>query len=191
MQTLATTPASTTPIQAIATELKALWARHEVLDDPSLDAAQQAEFSDVCKRIAAAEEETLTTPIQSAADAAFKCSIIQSFIGFLPCAFYDGDVDVVDVLELATSDLASFLARSTCAVPATTSVYWDQGYHDQLLKKFHAPKPVQQPPLTIRQQVARSVRRIRFIKQAQELGFSLKEIKEILSLQSAPHSSGA
>lgn len=36
-----------------------------------------------------------------------------------------------------------------------------------------------------------SVRRIRFIKQAQELGFSLKEIKEILSLQTELHSSGA
>lgn len=35
-----------------------------------------------------------------------------------------------------------------------------------------------------------SVRRIRFIKQAQELGFSLKEIKEILSLQTETHSSG-
>ncbi len=36
-----------------------------------------------------------------------------------------------------------------------------------------------------------SVRRIRFIKQAQELGFSLKEIKELLSLQTEPHLSGA
>lgn len=32
------------------------------------------------------------------------------------------------------------------------------------------------------------VRRIRFIKRAQELGFSLKEIKELLSLQAVPTS---
>lgn len=31
-----------------------------------------------------------------------------------------------------------------------------------------------------------TVRRIRFIRQAQELGFSLKEIKELLSLQTDP-----
>jgi len=36
-----------------------------------------------------------------------------------------------------------------------------------------------------------SVGRIRFIKQAQELGFSLKEIKELLALQINPHSTGA
>ncbi len=36
-----------------------------------------------------------------------------------------------------------------------------------------------------------SVRRIRFIKQAQELGFSLKEIKELLALQGDPDSTGA
>ncbi len=31
-----------------------------------------------------------------------------------------------------------------------------------------------------------AVRRVRFIKRAQELGFSLKEIKELLSLRAAP-----
>jgi MerR family mercuric resistance operon transcriptional regulator len=31
-----------------------------------------------------------------------------------------------------------------------------------------------------------TVRRIRFVKRAQELGFSLKEIKELLSLKAAP-----
>ncbi len=36
-----------------------------------------------------------------------------------------------------------------------------------------------------------SVRRIRFIKQAQKVGFSLKEIKELLMLQAEPHSIGA
>jgi MerR family transcriptional regulator, copper efflux regulator len=36
-----------------------------------------------------------------------------------------------------------------------------------------------------------SVQRIRFIKQTQELGFSLKEIKELLNLRSDSHSSGA
>lgn len=36
-----------------------------------------------------------------------------------------------------------------------------------------------------------AVSRVRFIKQAQELGFSLKEIKELLALQVNPHSTGA
>ena len=36
-----------------------------------------------------------------------------------------------------------------------------------------------------------SVERIRFIKQAQELGFSLKEIKELLALRTEPFSTGA
>ncbi|MDQ3711260.1 MAG: MerR family DNA-binding protein [Acidobacteriota bacterium] len=36
-----------------------------------------------------------------------------------------------------------------------------------------------------------SVERIRFIKQAQELGFSLNEVKELLALQDNPLSTGA
>ncbi len=36
-----------------------------------------------------------------------------------------------------------------------------------------------------------SVGRIRFIKQAQKVGFSLKEIKELLMLQTKPHSVAA
>src|SRR5713101_8586208 len=42
-----------------------------------------------------------------------------------------------------------------------------------------------------RQFSAESVRRIRFIKRAQELGFSLKEIKELLALRIAPGSTRA
>lgn len=38
---------------------------------------------------------------------------------------------------------------------------------------------------------ADSVRQIRFIKQAQKLGFSLKEVKELLALQNDSHSTGA
>jgi len=34
-----------------------------------------------------------------------------------------------------------------------------------------------------------AVRRVRFVKAAQALGFSLKEIKELLSLQAAPQAS--
>jgi MerR family transcriptional regulator, copper efflux regulator len=36
-----------------------------------------------------------------------------------------------------------------------------------------------------------TIERIRFIKQAQELGFSLKEIKELLALRTEPLASGA
>jgi len=36
-----------------------------------------------------------------------------------------------------------------------------------------------------------SIQRVRFIKKAQELGFSLKEINELLALQVDPHSTGA
>src|SRR5215470_7354960 len=36
-----------------------------------------------------------------------------------------------------------------------------------------------------------AVRRVRFIKQAQELGFSLKEIQELLALRIAPDSTQA
>lgn len=36
-----------------------------------------------------------------------------------------------------------------------------------------------------------SVQRVRFIKRAQELGFSLKEIKELLALRIDPHSTSA
>jgi Hg(II)-responsive transcriptional regulator len=38
---------------------------------------------------------------------------------------------------------------------------------------------------------ADAVKRVRFIKQAQELGFSLKEVKELLDLQVNPNSTGA
>jgi Hg(II)-responsive transcriptional regulator len=38
---------------------------------------------------------------------------------------------------------------------------------------------------------ADDARRVRFIKRAQELGFSLKEIEELLALQSAPHTTRA
>jgi MerR family transcriptional regulator, copper efflux regulator len=36
-----------------------------------------------------------------------------------------------------------------------------------------------------------AVNRVQFIRQAQELGFSLKEIKELLSLQNKPEATGA
>src|SRR5712691_11929753 len=42
-----------------------------------------------------------------------------------------------------------------------------------------------------RQFSSESVRRVRFIKRAQELGFSLKEIKELLALRIAPGSTRA
>src|SRR5712692_68328 len=42
-----------------------------------------------------------------------------------------------------------------------------------------------------RQFTPESVRRVRFIKRAQELGFSLKEIKELLALRIAPGSTRA
>jgi len=49
---------------------------------------------------------------------------------------------------------------------------------------------IQEPPRRdsgYRQYPPEAVRRIRFIKRAQELGFSLKEITELLSLRVDPH----
>lgn len=50
---------------------------------------------------------------------------------------------------------------------------------------------VEQPPLPpgrrIRVYPAEAIKRIRFIRQAQQLGFSLREIKELLALKADPH----
>jgi MerR family mercuric resistance operon transcriptional regulator len=52
------------------------------------------------------------------------------------------------------------------------------------------PKPPRSPS-GYRMFSSDSVRRVRFIKRAQELGFSLKEIKELLALRVTPGTTGA
>ena len=59
----------------------------------------------------------------------------------------------------------------------------------QTLRYYERQGLLQKPPRTrsnYRLYPEEAVRRIRFIKRAQELGFSLKEIKELLSLRAAP-----
>jgi len=59
----------------------------------------------------------------------------------------------------------------------------------ETLRYYERQGLLQKPPRTrsnYRLYPEEAVRRIRFIKRAQELGFSLKEIKELLSLRAAP-----
>jgi MerR family transcriptional regulator, copper efflux regulator len=61
--------------------------------------------------------------------------------------------------------------------------------HVETLRYYERRGLVAQPPRSAsnyRLYPKDAVRRVRFIKRAQELGFSLKDIKEILSLRAAP-----
>ena len=61
--------------------------------------------------------------------------------------------------------------------------------HIETLRYYERRGLVASPPRSIanyRLYPEDAVRRVRFIKRAQELGFSLKEIKELLSLRAAP-----
>jgi MerR family mercuric resistance operon transcriptional regulator len=61
--------------------------------------------------------------------------------------------------------------------------------HVETLRYYERRGLVTRPPRSVanyRLYPADAVRRLRFIKHAQALGFSLKEIKELLSLRAAP-----
>jgi MerR family copper efflux transcriptional regulator len=63
------------------------------------------------------------------------------------------------------------------------------GVHIETLRYYERRGLVAKPPRTLsnyRRYPQDAVRRVRFIKRAQEIGFSLKDIKELLSLQAAP-----
>lgn len=63
------------------------------------------------------------------------------------------------------------------------------GVHVETLRYYERRGLVAEPPRTpsnYRAYPAATVRRVRFIKRAQELGFSLDEIAELLSLRAAP-----
>jgi len=63
------------------------------------------------------------------------------------------------------------------------------GVHIETLRYYERRQLVTKPPRSAanyRLYPPDAVRRVQFIKHAQELGFSLKEIKELLSLRAAP-----
>jgi MerR family copper efflux transcriptional regulator len=66
------------------------------------------------------------------------------------------------------------------------------GVRIETLRYYEQEGLVAPPPRSAsnyRQYPEDTVRRVQFIKRAQELGFSLKEIKELLSLRVEPHTS--
>ena len=68
------------------------------------------------------------------------------------------------------------------------------GVHIETLRYYERRRLLEKPPRSAsnyRQYPEAAVRRVRFIKRAQELGFSLNDIKELLSLQAAPEASCA
>jgi MerR family mercuric resistance operon transcriptional regulator len=63
------------------------------------------------------------------------------------------------------------------------------GVHIETLRYYERRGLIEEPPRTssnYRVYPVESVRRIRFIKRAQELGFSLEEISDLLSLRASP-----
>ncbi|RMH60207.1 MAG: heavy metal-responsive transcriptional regulator, partial [Bacteroidetes bacterium] len=68
------------------------------------------------------------------------------------------------------------------------------GVNVQTIRFYERKGLMEAPPRTAsgyRQYTGEAVRRIRFIKHAQELGFSLREIHELLSLRVDPHTTCA
>jgi MerR family transcriptional regulator, copper efflux regulator len=63
------------------------------------------------------------------------------------------------------------------------------GVHIETLRYYERRGLLEKPPRSAsnyRQYPEAAVRRVRFVKRAQALGFSLNDIKELLSLQAAP-----
>lgn len=74
---------------------------------------------------------------------------------------------------------------------STSELAKQGGVNLQTIRYYERTGLLPKPPRSgsgYRQFSADSVRRVRFIKRAQELGFSLKEIKELLALRIAPGS---
>ncbi len=68
------------------------------------------------------------------------------------------------------------------------------GVNVQTIRFYERKGLMEAPPRTAsgyRQYTGEAVRRIRFIKHAQELGFSLREIHDLLSLRVDPHTTCA
>jgi MerR family transcriptional regulator, copper efflux regulator len=68
------------------------------------------------------------------------------------------------------------------------------GVHIETLRYYERRGLVAKPPRTLsnyRRYPRDAVKRVQFIKRAQVLGFSLKDIKELLSLRTAPEASCA
>lgn len=68
------------------------------------------------------------------------------------------------------------------------------GVNLETIRYYEKQSLIQKPPRLssgYRSFPADAVNRVRFIKQAQELGFSLKEVKELLDLQINPDATGA
>jgi MerR family transcriptional regulator, copper efflux regulator len=74
---------------------------------------------------------------------------------------------------------------------STSELAKQGGVNLQTIRYYERTGLLPKPPRSgsgYRQFSSESVRRVRFIKRAQELGFSLKEIKELLALRIAPGS---
>ncbi|HKR61704.1 MAG TPA: MerR family DNA-binding protein [Pyrinomonadaceae bacterium] len=74
---------------------------------------------------------------------------------------------------------------------STSQLAKQGGVNLQTIRYYERTGLLPKPPRSgsgYRQFSPESVRRVRFIKRAQELGFSLKEIKELLALRIAPGS---
>lgn len=74
---------------------------------------------------------------------------------------------------------------------STSELAKQGGVNLQTIRYYERTGLLPKPPRSgsgYRQFTPDSVRRVRFIKRAQELGFSLKEIKELLALRIAPGS---
>ena len=70
----------------------------------------------------------------------------------------------------------------------------EAGIHLETVRYYERQMLVPKPPRTAagyRMYPPDAVRRLRFIRRAQELGFSLREVRELLSLQASPNATSA